>query len=126
MSTFKINDHILNEEADELAREIFEEYRLNNPDDFDPEHWLSDMQERAHECADGHSWVIYTHKAVLLCANCDTTLGEEFLDDCGGVEVGDTFGGIATKIAYGELRGRIERELIALADDYDPDTDTDN
>jgi hypothetical protein len=65
--------------------------------------------------------VIYTYRAIQLCSDCDTTRGEEFLDDIGGVEKGDTFGGIASKIAYGEIRRRVEEELDELVDAYEPE-----
>jgi hypothetical protein len=117
----RINDHELWKECKALAAEIFDEFKREHGADFDPEEWREEMMDRAHETADGHAWVIYTHRAIQLCSECDTTRGEEFLDDIGGVEKGDTFGGIATKIAYGEMRRRIEEELEDLVDEFQPE-----
>lgn len=105
MTEFQINDHILQAECEMIARDIMEEI-----DD------LEDAYDRAHEWADGHSWVIYHHKALMLCAHCDTSEGEQFLEDTGMPEK-PTFYGLATLIAYGEMRARIEEALRELADE---------
>ena len=52
-----ITEYMLNQECEALAKSIVEEYE-GDRDDIDAlrEH----AQERAHEDADGHQWVIYT------------------------------------------------------------------
>jgi hypothetical protein len=122
----RINDHALWAECKSLAAEIFEEFKRDHGADFDPEDYRDDMNDRAHETADGHAWVIYTYRAIQLCSDCDTTRGEEFLDDIGGVEKGDTFGGIACKIAYGEIRRRVEEELDEIINAYEPEEAEEN
>jgi hypothetical protein len=73
MSEFKINDYILEQEAKEIiAQGIIEEKEYGVP-----------ALEYAQQACDGHQWVIYTYKAMLLCAECDTSAGEEYLEDCG-------------------------------------------
>ena len=56
------------------------------------------------EKCDGHEIAIYYHKAIQFCAEQDTSDGEEWLEDCGGiVQPGDTFGKIACRIAFATL-----------------------
>lgn len=117
----QITDFDLRAECESIAAEIFGELKDEHGADFNPENYRDEMDERAHQAADGHQWAIYTYRAIQLCSNCDTTHGEDFLDDIGGVEKGDTFGGIASKIAYGEIRHRIMEELDTLTQNYDPD-----
>lgn len=119
MSDFQINDHLLTKECDQLAVDIFAEMLEGMADDETPDDHRDDMNDRAHEAADGHGWVIYTYKAIQLCARCDVSQGEQFLEDVGGVEKGETFSGMATKIAYGEMRARIEAELQRLSDEWE-------
>ena len=119
MSEFQINDRILDREAYSLAEEIFKEFRGEHEPDFEPEDFRWDMGDRAHEVADGHSWVIYTYKAIMLCAHCNTDAGEETLYDTGGIAKTDDFGSIASKIAYEELRWRIQDGLDSLIEDYE-------
>lgn len=82
MTDFQINDYLLTKECCEVAREIFEDVTKRSPD-IEPEQLRDVMGERAHEDADMHEWVIYNHKALMLCAHCDTSNGEEFLSDVG-------------------------------------------
>lgn len=57
-----------------------------------------------HEECDMHECVIYYHKAIELCAEHDTSAGEEWLEDCGGIaQPGDSFGKIACRIAFATL-----------------------
>lgn len=116
MSDFQINDYILTKECDGIAAEIFAEIMADADDDETAEDKRDDMFDRAHETADGHEWVIYNYKALMLCAHCDTTQGEEFLDDTGfeWVQGESTIYTVATAIAYGEMRARIESELSGL------------
>lgn len=117
MSNFQINDGILWRECKELAEEIFREVMESNPDSS-PEDLREDMFERAHETADGHEYVIYTHKALMICAHCDTMKGEEFLEDV-GMPQEVTLSSIVSLIAYGEIRGQIEEELDSLIESHE-------
>lgn len=57
-----------------------------------------------HEMVDGHEVSIYYGKAIDFCATHDTSEGEEWLEDCGGIaQPGDSFGNIACRIAYATL-----------------------
>ena len=91
MSEFKINDYILSQEAKEIITQgIIEEKEYGVP-----------ALEYAQQACDGHEWVIYTYKAILLCAECDTSAGEDYFEDC-GIEF-SSFGDHATKLAYATL-----------------------
>lgn len=122
MSDFEINDRILSTECDDLAQEIFDETMRNAAPDEDAEFHRDTMFDRAHEAADGHEWVIYTYKAHMLCAHCDTTLGEEFLEDV-GMPSEPTYDSLGSLIAYGTIRGMIEQELAELIDAWEPAED---
>ena len=115
---FQINDYLLTKECDQLARDIFEETLEDMADDETPDQYRDAMNERAHETADGHEWVIYNYKALMLCAHCNTDRGEEFLDDIGfeWTTGESTIYTVATAIAYGEMRARIEETLNDLLD----------
>jgi hypothetical protein len=81
-------------EANAIAQEAWEE------SEFDQD----DAQDFIHESCDGHEIVIYHHKAIQFCANVDTSEGESYLEDCGGIaQDGDSFGQIACRIAYATL-----------------------
>lgn len=120
MRDFEMNDHILQTECIDLAREIFDEFKSNAGADFDPEDYRDEMRDRAHEAADGHEWVIYTYKARMLCAHCDVSEGEAFLEDVGAPE-NPTYDSLATMIADGEMHYRIGAELERLIEGYDPE-----
>lgn len=115
MGDFQINDGILQKEAREIAADIFEEFKRehDDPETWDAEDYRGEMSDRAHEAADMHEWVIYTYKAHQLCANCNTDMGEEFLEDV-GVGENPTYDSLGIMIAYGELRARIEEEISEL------------
>jgi hypothetical protein len=118
----QINDHVLWKEAKSLAVEILAEFKSEHeadyPDEaFDPDNYRDEMIDRIWETVDGHQWVIYYHHAIQLCANCNTDEGEVFLEDTGGTQAGDTFGGIACKIAFGELYFRTCQELNEMIDE---------
>ena len=57
-----------------------------------------------HQSCDAHEVVIYYGKAIQFCADNDTSAGEAFLEECGGIaQPGDTFGAIACRVAYATL-----------------------
>ena len=66
-----INQYELEKEAIRIAQEAETEFLNHN----------MDVYEYLHQTCDGHEWVIYTYKAVQLCAECDTSEGEEQLED---------------------------------------------
>ena len=56
------------------------------------------------ETCDSHEVAIYYHKAIQFCAEQDTSDGEDWLEDCGGiVQPGESFGQIACRIAFATL-----------------------
>lgn len=65
---------------------------------------LERAEEFLHQSCDYHEIVIYYAKAIRFCAEQDTSAGEEFLEDCGGIcKAGDSFGAIACRIAFATL-----------------------
>ncbi len=78
-----------------------------------------DMQDRVHETVDGHEWVIYHYKALLMCAHCNVDQGEEFLEDVGMPET-PTFNGLASLILFGEMRARVNSEINDLIEAWEP------
>lgn len=91
MSEFKIDQYLLRQEAKRIVEDaIAEESEFDVP-----------ALETVQQSCDGHQWVIYTYKAILLCAECDTSEGEEWLDDVGSEY--SSFGDHAAKLAYATL-----------------------
>jgi len=81
-------------EAKVIAQEAWEESEFNQ----------DTAQEFIYESCDGHEIVIYTHKAIQFCADVDTSEGESYWEDCGGLaQEGDSFGQIACRIAFATL-----------------------
>ena len=81
-------------EAKAIAQEAWEESEFNQ----------DAAQDFIHESCDGHEIVIYYHKAIQFCADVDTSDGEDYLEDCGGIaQDGDSFGQIACRIAFATL-----------------------
>ena len=97
MTEVKINDFILDNIAKDYAKEILEQTQ-----DYDV------AQDLAHQYADGSEWAIYHYKAHMLCLKCKTDDGEEFADCCSERMSYDE---MASAIAYGELRSRIEAAI---------------
>ena len=81
-------------EAKVIAQEAWQESRFN----YDA------AQEFIRESCDGHEVAIYYHKGIRFCAEVDTSDGESYLEDCGGIaQEGDSFGQIACRIAFATL-----------------------
>lgn len=98
-------DYDLTKEAESLAKEIWQE----SEGDIDT------AQDLTHEYVDGHEIAIYYGKAIHVCSVVDTSEGEEFLEDCGGIaQSGDSFGQIACRIAFAELYCRIQAALYDI------------
>lgn len=72
------------------------------------DHHAGDRRDEAfdhlHQSCDGLDLVIYHHKAIACCAAWDTSEGEAWLEDAGGIaQPGDTFGAIASRITYATI-----------------------
>ena len=81
-------------EARTIAMEAISESR-----DYD-----YDIQELIHDACDSHEVVIYYHKAIQFCASQDTSDGEAWLEDAGGIsQEGDTLGAFACRVAFATL-----------------------
>ena len=102
MSNFEINDFILRQEAKALAEQAIAEV----------EHYGGDHFELLEQAVDGHEWVIYTYKALLLCAECDTRDGEQYVEDTGQQTA--SIGELATVTAYATLLSAARDELCKL------------
>ena len=84
----------LHQFAKELAREALTECEGD----------VDAARDYLHESCDGYETSIYHHKAIQFCADYDTSDGEEWLEDCGGIaQPGDSFGAIACRIAFATL-----------------------
>lgn len=71
-----------------------------------------------HQICDGHSVSIYYGQAIQFCAEQDTSDGEAWLEECGGIaQPGDSFGSIACRIAFATLLVAAERALYELQED---------
>ena len=85
--------HLYNE-AKVIAQEAW------NESEYDQD----DAQEFIYQTCDGHEVSIYYHKGIQFCADVDTSDGEEYLEDCGGIaQDGDSFASIACRIAFATL-----------------------
>lgn len=107
MTNFIINDYVLKQEAKEIAMQAHLEWK----------EYGASVHEMMHQMCDGHEWVIHTYKAMILCAECDTTDGEEYLDDIGQ----DNFIDLkqhACAVAFATLLGACH-EAYAQMMDYD-------
>jgi hypothetical protein len=72
-----------------------------------------------HDC-DMHEVAIYYHKAIQFCADQDTSKGEQYLEDLGGIaQPGDSFGNIACRIAFATLLCEAEEALDELLADLE-------
>ena len=97
-------------EAMDIAKEALE----NAEGCFDTAH------DYLHETVDGHEVGIYYHKAIQFCADQNTSRGEEWLEDCGGIsQEGDSFGAIACRIAFATLYVAAQDALHELQDEME-------
>ena len=73
-----------------------------------------------HQSCDGHEIAIYYGKAIEFCATQDTSDGEQWLEDCDIlVQSGDTFGGIACRIAFATLYCAATESLVEIAEEHE-------
>ena len=118
-----ITDRQLDAACNDIAEDIFYFSKRENIDPdapwtFDPEDYRDEMMDAAHEAADGHQWVIYTSYALSICAHCNTDAGEEFIQDA-GLPAPFSLASVASSIAYGEMRARVELALSRLCAEYE-------
>lgn len=79
-----------------------------------------DASDYIHQDCDGHEVAIYYGKAIQFCADHDTSDGEEWLEDCGGIaQPGDTFGQIACRIAFATLYCAAMDALAEMESEYE-------
>jgi hypothetical protein len=72
-----------------------------------------------HESCDGHEISIYFYKGIQFCATHDTSDGEQWLEDCDSIiQEGDTFGGIACRIAFATLLVATQEALIEIEEEH--------
>ena len=80
------------------------------------------LRESLHESCDGHGVSIYYGKGIEFCATQETSDGEDWLEDCGGiVQDGDSFGQIACRIAFATLLCECERILAEKLEELEND-----
>jgi hypothetical protein len=92
-------------EAKDIVLEALEE----SQGDFE------EARDFIHQSCDGHEIAIYYHKAIRFCADQDTSDGEQWLEDCGGIaQQGDSFGQIACRIAFATLLCECETILYFM------------
>lgn len=92
-------------EAKEIAQQAFDESR----------EYGADAQDILHQICDGHEVSIYYHNAIQFCADNDTSEGESWLEDIGGIaQPGDSFGAIACRIAFATLYCAAQEALAEL------------
>ena len=95
----------LHQEARDMAQEALDE----SGGDFEA------AREYLHQTCDGHALAIYHGRAIEFCARHDTSAGEDWLEDCGGIaQPGDDFGRIACRIAFATLLCACEEALSEL------------
>lgn len=100
----------LYEEAMSIAKEAMES----------AEGCFDTAQDCIHEFCASHEIGIYYHKAIQFCADQDTSRGEEWLEDCGGISrEGDSFGTIACRIAFATLYVAAQDALCELQDEIE-------
>lgn len=76
--------------------------------------------EYLRESCDGHEVSIYYGKAIEFCSLQDTSSGEQWLEDLGGiVQGGYTFGVIACRIAFATLLCECEKILFETLEDME-------
>ena len=96
------------------ARTIASEALAEAKGDFD--HAFDQLVESCY----GYSIAIYYGQAINFCATQDTSEGEAWLEDCGGIaHPGDTFGNIACRIAFATLYVAAQQALEELREEVE-------
>ena len=102
MSNFEINDYILRQEAKRLAEQAMAEV----------EQYGDYAADYLHQMIDGHEWVIHTYFSLLLCANCDTSAGEQYVEETG--QQTSSISELAAVTAYATLLSAARDEFCKL------------
>lgn len=114
------SNHDLRAVAAEIVECLFSETREQAGEDLDLSAYEDEMRDRLAEQVDSSPHVIYTSRAVALCANCDTSEGEELLEDlygAGKIFTGcASFGEVCARLAYACLTHEAELALQELID----------
>lgn len=99
-----------------IANEIIDDILAESPDCST--HKIAEIaHERAHEHCDGLEQVIYYYKAIQFCAENDTSEGEAWLEDCGGMtQPEDTFGQIACRVAFATIYCETINQINSILD----------
>ena len=85
---------------------------------------MDTAMEIVHQSCDSHEIAIYSGKAIEFCATQDTSEGEQWLEDCGGiVQEGDTFSSIACRIAFATLYAAAQEALQEIADQHEEESE---
>jgi uncharacterized protein YozE (UPF0346 family) len=112
-----ITEYLLNQECESLAKSIIEEYE-GDRDDMDALREYA--QERAHEDADGHQWVIYTYKARQVAAIAPDA-AEEWLEEIYSkpFDSCDTYNDVCTCLAYAAMYTGIMSALDTIFEELE-------
>lgn len=113
----QITDYALNRECDSLAKSIIDDF---DGDKADIDALREYAQERAHEAADGHQWVIYTYKARQVASIAPADAEEYLAEICDKPFDGcETFGDVCARLAYAALYTGIMESLNTLIDEIE-------
>lgn len=111
MSNYEINQRTLEIEATFIADSLYAfGLKLATGDKAAAIDYALD---KAYEETDSHQWVIYNYPALLLCANCDTTVGEEWLEQSGFTEW-SSIGQHASAVAHATLYCLVNDKLAEI------------
>ena len=95
----------LYKEAQEIAQDAWEE---SNGD-------IDSAMDFVFQTVDSHEISIYYGKALAFCTDQNTSEGESYLEDCGGIaQEGDSFGQIACRIAFATLLCASQKALYEI------------
>ena len=90
-------------EARTIAKEIIDKILSETPD-CDTGKLSKKSRDFAHERCKRHAVSVYYGHAIDFCANNDTSEGEQFLEECGGIaQAGDAFSSIVCRVAEAAL-----------------------
>jgi hypothetical protein len=113
------SDYALEQEAEQIARCIFDEHKGDE----------DAMRDAVSEYVDQSQHVIYTARAIAICGSCDTDAGEEWLADVYDKPFDGcaTFAEVCMRLACATLLVATETALQDLIDaDEDEDEDAAN
>lgn len=113
----QITEYALNRECESLAKSIIDEF---DGDKADIDALREYANDRAHEDADGHQWVIYTYKARQVASIAPGDAEEYLAEICDKPFDGcETFGDVCTRLAYAALYTGIQDSLTTLIEEIE-------